>query len=227
MEKSAFSRNIKALREQQGLTQEQLADELGIVRQTTHMWETGKIGRPRQNAIVDLIKQKFNVTETDLFGNIDGLYAKINGLTSAPPGAIAPIASAPAFLPLRGRVHAGDPTDPETLDGMVELPESVAKNHPNAYFLEVEGDCMDKVYPEGCMILVDPDCEPSDGSIAAVAIDDADYVMRRLKRGAKSLMLSPESTNPEHEDILITDGDGQTVKLVGTVVWYQPKKELG
>ena len=109
---------------------------------------------------------------------------------------------------------------------MVELPASVAANHPHAYFLEVMGDCMDKVYPDGCLILVDPDQMPADGSIAAVSIDGTDYVMRRLHKGASSMMLSPESTNPEHKDIVITSGDGHTVSLVGTVVWYQPAKEL-
>lgn len=125
-----------------------------------------------------------------------------------------------------GRVHAGEPTDPEFLDDMVELPASVAEAHPRAYFLEVEGDCMDKVYPEGCMILVDPEKPPQDGSVAAVSIDGTEYVMRRLHRGASSLMLSPESFNPEHVDIVVTEDDGRTVNLVGTVVWFQSKKEM-
>lgn len=110
---------------------------------------------------------------------------------------------------------------------MVELPASVAANHPHAYFVEVEGDCMDKVYPEGCYVLVDPDREPQDGSVAAVAIDGADYVMRRLKKGTESLLLVPESNNVGHREILVTEGDGKVVSLVGTVVWFQAKKEMG
>ena len=102
----------------------------------------------------------------------------------------------------------------------------MAANHPHAYFLEVEGDCMDRVYPEGCYILVDPDRAPADGSIAAVSLDGTEYVMRRLHMGATSMMLSPESSNPEHADIVVQQGDGRTVSLVGTVVWYQAKKEM-
>ena len=225
MEVSNLGRNIKALRDKEGVTQTELADILEITQTTVSNWETGG-KQPRSKDLVSRICDTFSVTKQDLYGFNDGLYAKLHGLTEAPAGAIAPKASNSAFLPLRGKVHAGDPQDPENLDGMVELPASVAANHPHAYFLEVMGDCMDKVYPEGCLILVDPDRMPADGSIAAVSIDGTDYVMRRLHKGASSMMLSPESTNPEHKDILITQGDDRTVSLVGTVVWYQPKKEL-
>ena len=102
----------------------------------------------------------------------------------------------------------------------------MSKSHPNAYFLEVEGDCMDKAYPEGCLILVDPDREPRNGSIAAVSIDGSDYVMRRLLRTANTMILAPESFNTEHEDIVVTASSGKTVNLAGTVVWFQPAEEM-
>lgn len=223
---SPFARNIRAIRENAELTQEQFADAIGVNRQAVYTWEAGRVQKPRQKSVVDGICSAFSVTEQDLFGYADGFYAKLHGLTDAPAGAIAPKASESAFLPLRGRVHAGNPQDPQSLDGMVELPASVAAGHPNAYFLEVEGDCMDKVYPEGCLILIDPDRMPADGSVAAVTIDGTDYVMRRLHKGATSMMLSPESNNPVHKDIVVTQGDGRTVSLVGTVVWYQPAREM-
>lgn len=223
---SPFARNIRAIRENAELTQEQFADAIGVNRQAVYTWEAGRVQKPRQQSVVDGICSAFSVTEQDLFGYADGFYAKLHGLTDAPAGAIAAKASESAFLPLRGRVHAGNPQDPQSLDGMVELPASVAAGHPNAYFLEVEGDCMDKVYPEGCLILIDPDRMPADGSVAAVTIDGTDYVMRRLHKGATSMMLSPESNNPVHKDIVVTQGDGRTVSLVGTVVWYQPAREM-
>ena len=223
---SPFARNIRAIRENAELTQEQFADAIGVNRQAVYTWEAGRVQKPRQKSVVDGICSAFSVTEQDLFGYADGFYAKLHGLMDAPAGAIAPKASESAFLPLRGRVHAGNPQDPQSLDGMVELPASVAAGHPNAYFLEVEGDCMDKVYPEGCLILIDPDRMPADGSVAAVTIDGTDYVMRRLHKGATSMMLSPESNNPVHKDIVVTQGDGRTVSLVGTVVWYQPAREM-
>lgn len=212
----AIADNIKRLRLKRDWTQEHLADLVGVTRSTVTQWETGW-SQPRMGA-VEKLAAAFGVSVADMVDD---------GQRELPRGAILPRKSKAAYAPLLGRVHAGDPQDPDVMDGpMVELPESIAEAHPRAYFLEVEGDCMDRVYPEGCLILVDPDREPQNGSIAAVSIDGADYVMRRLLRTSNTMVLAPESFNPEHEDIVITAASGKTVELAGTVVWYQPAREM-
>ena len=212
----AIADNIKRLRLKRDWTQEHLADLVGVTRSTVTQWETGW-SQPRMGA-VEKLAAAFGVSVADMVDD---------GQRELPRGAILPRKSKAAYAPLLGRVHAGDPQDPDVVDGpMVELPESIAEAHPSAYFLEVEGDCMDRVYPEGCLILVDPDREPQNGSIAAVSIDGADYVMRRLLRTSNTMVLAPESFNPEHEDIVITAASGKTVELAGTVVWYQPSREM-
>ena len=212
----AIADNIKRLRLKRDWTQEHLADLVGVTRSTVTQWETGW-SQPRMGA-VEKLAAAFGVSVADMVDD---------GQRELPRGAILPRKSKAAYVPLLGRVHAGDPQDPDVVDGpMVELPESIAEAHPRAYFLEVEGDCMDRVYPEGCLILVDPDREPQNGSIAAVSIDGADYVMRRLLRTSNTMVLAPESFNPEHEDIVITAASGKTVELAGTVVWYQPSREM-
>ena len=212
----AIADNIKRLRLKRDWTQEHLADLVGVTRSTVTQWETGW-SQPRMGA-VEKLAAAFGVSVADVVDD---------GQREFPRGAILPTKSKPAFAPLRGRVHAGDPQDPDIIDGpMVELPEAVASAHPRAYFLEVEGDCMDRVYPEGCLILIDPDREPQSGSIAAVSIDGADYVMRRLLRTSSTMVLAPESFNPEHDDIVITASSGKTVELAGTVVWFQPAEEM-
>ena len=212
----AIANNIKRLRLKRDWTQEHLADLVGVTRSTVTQWETGW-SQPRMGA-VEKLAAAFGVSVADMVDD---------GQRELPRGAILPRKSKAAYAPLLGRVHAGDPQDPDVVDGpMVELPESIAEAHPRAYFLEVEGDCMDRVYPEGCLILVDPDREPQNGSIAAVSIDGADYVMRRLLRTSNTMVLAPESFNPEHEDIVITAASGKTVELAGTVVWYQPSREM-
>lgn len=217
--------NIEALLDAFNVTQEAFARSIGKTQGAVSQWLSGR--NEPSSRTVERICEVYNLDKDDIMSDRHGLYAKLHGLEAAPAGAVAPAPSAVATLPLLGRIHAGEPTDPEEAEGVVELPASVAANHPHAYFVEVEGDCMDKVYPEGCYVLVDPDREPQDGSVAAVSIDGADYVMRRLKKGAGSLMLVPESGNPAHRDILVTEGDGKVVSLVGTVVWFQAKKEMG
>ena len=75
-------------------------------------------------------------------------------------------------------------------------------------------------------MLIDGHAEPKNGSIAVVSIDGADYVMRRLYRGASTLVLSPDSWEEGYEDIVIGGGDERTVEFQGVVVWFQSSKEM-
>ena len=114
----------------------------------------------------------------------------------------------------------------QVLDERISLPYEVWERHRDGYFLQVEGQCMSRVYPEGSYILIDPARRPANGSIAVVSIDGADYVMRRLYRGANVLVLSPDSFDDCYTDIVVDDPAAHTVEFVGTVVWFQPSAEL-
>ena len=208
--------NIKQLRDAAGLTQSELASKLDVARSTVTQWENGW-SSPRMG-MVQKLAGVFGVSTADIVSD-DAERV------SVPSGARLPRTST-AYAPLLGRVHAGDAQEPDILDDRVPVPEDVISSHPHAYFLQVEGQCMSKVYPEGCYILIDPDREPQNGSIAVVSIDGEDYVMRRLYRGATTLVLSPESWDDGYEDIVITQDDERTVEFHGTVVWFQSAEEM-
>lgn len=205
--------NIKRLREQHGLTQEQLGKMVDVSRSTITQWERGWT-TPRMGN-VQLLAGALGVSTADIIA--DGL---------PPSNAIKPTTAKPAYAPLLGRVHAGKAQEPDVLQDAVPVPYEIIKRHPQGYFLQVEGDCMDNVYPEGCYILIDPEQRPSNGSIAVVSIDGADYVMRRLYRGANTLILSPDSHNADHEDMVFGAATEHTVEFHGTVVWFQSSKEM-
>lgn len=148
------------------------------------------------------------------------------GGSSVPSGAKLPSEPRPAYAPLLGRVHAGDACEPDVIDDRIPIPYEVRSAHPDGYFLEVEGNCMSRVYPEGCHIYIDPRQQPRNGSVAVVSIDGADYVMRRLYNTGRTIVLSPDSWDDSYEDIVITGEDERTVEYVGTVVWFQPAEEM-
>lgn len=104
----------------------------------------------------------FDLNEDDLLSDKYGLAAKEHG--RIPDGAIKPTTAKPAYAPLLGRVHAGKAQEADVLQDAVPVPYEIIKRHPQGYFLQVEGDCMDKVYPEGCYILIDPEQRPSNGA---------------------------------------------------------------
>lgn len=212
--------NIREFRTSREWTQEQLADMIGVTRSTVTQWETGW-SQPRMGA-VERLADAFNVTAADIVAEKPEGY-RLKGSSSAE-------GMEQGYVPLRGRVHAGPFSYPENLEAREELvlvPQFLIDNDPDVYACEVEGDCMNKVYPENnCVIVVSPNKEPQNGSIAVVAIDGCDAVVRRLYRTHNTLVLSPESYNEEHKDIVITDSDEHTVELCGKVVWYQASREL-
>lgn len=205
--------NIRRLREQRGLTQEQLGKMVDVSRSTITQWERGWT-TPRMGN-VQLLAGALGVSTADIIAD-----------ELPPSNAIKPATPKPAYAPLLGRVHAGEAQEPDVLQDAVPVPYEIIKRHPQGYFLQVEGDCMDNVYPEGCYILIDPEQRPSNGSIAVVSIDGADYVMRRLYRGANTLILSPDSHNADHEDMVFAATTEHTVEFHGTVVWFQSSKEM-
>lgn len=209
--------NIRRLRKSYDMTQEDLGKIADVSSMAVSQWENGR-AVPRMGAVQRL---------ADHFGVSKGEIIDDTALSPLPPNAITPTVVEAAYAPLRGRVHAGKPCDPEVLEEeLVALPVTIFDSHPQAFFLAVEGDCMDKVYPEGCLILVDPDKEPQSGSIAALSINGEECVMRRMLRTTSTMVLAPESFNAKHKDIVITAESGDTVELIGTVVWFQSNGEM-
>lgn len=209
-----ISQNIKRLRKQAGMTQVELAEKLDVARSTITQWETGW-SSPRMG-MVQKLAGVFGVTSAEMLAEP----------TDLPDGAMLPSDARPAYAPLLGRVHAGDACEPDVIDDRIPIPYEVREAHPRGYFLEVEGGCMSRVYPEGCHIYIDPAQQPRNGSVAVVSIDGADYVMRRLYNTGRTVVLSPDSWDDCYEDIVITVDDGRTVEYVGTVVWFQPAEEM-
>lgn len=209
-----LAENIRKFRTDADLTQAKLADLVGVTRATVTQWETGW-SQPRMGA-VEKLSEVLGVSMSELVD--DSNIKRV-------PGAITPTEPRKAYLPLLGKVHAGDAQEPQVLDERISLPYEVWERHRDGYFLQVESQCMSKIYPEGSYILIDPMQRPTNGSIAVVSIDGADYVMRRLYKGSSVLVLSPDSWEAGYEDIVIA-GDDHTVELVGSVVWFQASGEL-
>ena len=216
--------NIDALLVKFDITQEALARIAGVAPSSVNGWRNGAV--PRKNAIERMCKE-LEITRDDIMSDEYGLAAKEHGrVPSLPKGAMPVYSSGEATVPLLtlGRVHAGALTDEEEAAHRVEVPASVCSRHPRAFALVVEGNCMNRVIPEGAHVLVDPDREPSNGSIAVVETEAYQAVMRRWYRGSSTLMLTADSYE-EQEDLVFTMDDGP-VRVIGTVVWYQSPEEM-
>lgn len=191
--------NIKALRERFGVTQRELAEAAGVTENAVSKWETG-YSVPRMGTI-ERIAAHYGVTIRSIVD--DG----------------------GAGIPLLARPRTCDENGPQAAEGLMPVPYEVWRDHPRGYFLKAKGQQMNRLYPEGSLILVDPDVEPSSGSIAVARVDGGDFIVRRLYKGSSVLVLSPDSWEAGYEDIVIA-GDDHTVEFVGSVVWFQASGEL-
>lgn len=208
----SLQKNIKAFRLQQGLTQAELAAKLGVDRSSVTQWETG-VTTPRMKVITKL-STLFNTTPSVLISDSSTLTK-------------LPISGSTATLPLRtlGKVHAGVMDDDAVCDDEeVQVPERVVLAYPDAFLLRVEGNCMDRVIPEGSHVVVVPHKEPTNGSIVVIHDDTYEAIMRRYYKGSSALMLSPDSYEEGYQDIIVHDG--QEITLIGVVVWWQASEMM-
>lgn len=225
-----ISENIKKLRQIFDVTQDELGEIAGVTGNAVSQWENGR-AEPRMGAIERMAAcyqiSKSHLIEDGGMDLIDPVTKKPREASSLPKGAMPVYSSGEATVPLLtlGRVHAGALTDEEEAESRVEVPSSVCSRHPRAFALVVEGNCMDRVIPEGAHVLVDPDREPSNGSIAVVETEAYQAVMRRWYRGSSTLMLTADS-HEEQEDLVFSMDDGP-VRVIGTVVWWQAPEEMG
>ena len=209
----SIARNIRAVRTRNNLTQEEFGEIVGVSSMAVSQWETGR-AVPRMGA-VQKISDYFHISKGSLIDEDSSTLTKL------------PISGSTATLPLRtlGKVHAGVMDDDAMCDDEeIQVPETVVQMHPSAFVLRVEGDCMNKIIPEGSHVIVAPHKEPTNGSIVVIHDDAYEAIMRRYYKGSSALMLSPDSYEEEYQDIIVQDG--QEITLIGVVVWWQASEMM-
>lgn len=203
------STKIRKLRDGLGLTQGELADKLGVTYSAVSQWENGR-ATPRSKVLKQL-SDLFGVPVSELLGERQ-------------------VVGTSAFVPMRtlGSVHMGEMGDEPNPDRMVEVPRHVLEevNDPDAYVVRMHGACMNRRYPEDCDALISPRSEPTDGA-GVIAEYNGETICRTYRRGASTVMLSPDSFDPSYRDIVFTDPDSQTVELQGVVRWFQASRVEG
>ncbi len=123
-----------------------------------------------------------------------------------------------------GRIAAGTPIEMECGDFDFPAPRKVMEHHPNAFFLEVEGESMNRVLPNGCYALVDPDRKHDvrDKRAYAVCVNGYDATIKRIHKLNNGFELVPDSTDPTYKPKIFDYGEEGTevITIIGEVVWY-------
>ena len=206
--------NIKRLSSRADMTQGDLAARLGVARSTATQWENGW-SSPRMG-MVQKLAGVFGVSSADIVSDSsDGMPIAADSRRAVGTSAMVPVH-------VLGRTHAGERMDEDESDYEIEFPSGVVSRHPGCFALLVEGDCMNRRYPDGCVVLIDPNMQPSNGRAVVAEFEDGRSLLRCYYHGQSSLMLCADSFS-EYEDIILTGDD--PVRLIGVVVWFQAEKE--
>lgn len=209
---TAFARNIKALREDSGLTQVELGKKLETESMTISRWERSEIVRPHPKTVEQLCEY-FGVSSGDLLSE-NGYYAKTRGVSTIAPR------PATGSLPIVGAAHAGDQSPAYELDGgTLDCPEEYCRE--GNFFIRINGDSMDRQLVDGAYALIDVHAQVNSGDIALVKVNGDDATVKRVKFMDGIAVLEPDSSNPSHRRRMIdsSDPDSPEVRILGKVVY--------
>lgn len=209
---TAFARNIKALREDSGLTQVELGKKLETESMTISRWERSEIVRPHPKTVEQLCEY-FGVTSGDLLSE-NGYYAKTRGVSTIAPR------PATGSLPIIGAAHAGDPCPAYEVDGgTLDCPEEYCRE--GNFFIRINGDSMDRQLVDGTYALIDVHAQVNSGDIALVKVNGDDATVKRVKFMDGIAVLEPDSSNPDHRRRMIDSSNPESpeVRILGKVVY--------
>ncbi len=208
--------NLGAARKHAGMTQTEASQKSGIPLGTLRRWEQG-VNEPDIKSLAQLASL-YSVTTDTLIGT------EFADKSIASTVAVRPV-PVEASLPLVGSIAAGTPREAVEVGGeRAWASPSVVERHPNAFFLRVSGDSMNLMFPDGCLVAVDPDdCAIRSGKVYAVLVNGFDATLKQVFRAGDTIVLHPVSSNPEHRDrsIDVNDPDAPYFRVVGRAVWFQ------
>lgn len=140
---------------------------------------------------------------------------RITALPAHPEGSVE--------VPLYGSISAGAPAEALVAEDRFPVPAALHEKFPDAFFLKVSGESMNRILPNGCYALVDP-CSDVDFPNApyAVAVGAGNATVKRVRPLANGLELVPDSHDPTYRPRLYDFGDptAEDVRIIGRVVWH-------
>lgn len=199
---------VREMRERAGLSQRQLAEKMKVSQQSIYYYESGD--RDIKASVLVDMSRILNCTVSELLG-----LGRSDMVRSS--------ASTTFSMPLVARISAGTPNEAiAQSEQSFETTEQIYASHPKGFWMKVSGNSMNRLFPDGAVILVDPDQEVRNGDVGVVFVNGYDATVKRIYLEDDVVRLHPESYDPEYADRVIdsNDPDAPDVRIVGKVVSY-------
>lgn len=195
-----FGKTIKAIREKNDWTLEEMAQRLGTTKQALSKYERGE--------------RTPKVTVASKFAQILGIsLAELTGEAEALPENIIPISNLEhRSVPLIGSVAAGEPIlADESYDTYIDSPVKAD------YALRVQGDSMNPTFLDGDIVYIRQQDDLDDGTIGVVLCEDS-ACLKHVYHIPNGLQLV--SDNPKYPPMIRTQPEYDTIRILGKVVGY-------
>ena len=199
-------KRIAIARDAKGWSQGDLGERMGTSQQQVARYESG--ANDVKSSVLLKLSAALDVTVSWLLG-LDDSEAPVPVTTYA--------------LPVFGRIAAGTPREALSQSDVThETPEGLCADHPDAFWLVVSGNSMNRLFPDGALVLIDPAAEVRNGDVAVVFVNGDDATLKRVYYDGETVRLHPESFDPEYIDRIIdrADPDAPEVRVVGKAVSY-------
>lgn len=198
---------IAQARNAKGWSQTELAKRVGTTQQQIARYESAE--NDIKASTLMKLSDALGVTVSYLLG-MDGQVLK------SKPGQYLP-------LPVFGRIAAGTPREAlMQSDQTHDTPESLYRMHRESFWLTVSGNSMNRLFPDGSLVLIDPEIEVRNGDVGVVFVNGYDATLKRVYFDEGKIILHPESYDPEYKDTVIdgSDPEAPEVRIIGKAVSY-------
>ena len=210
-----MAQRIKDLRISQNLTLEQVANEVGVGKNTVRKWETGMIANMRRDKIASLAKA-LHTTPAYLMGWIDEPHREItiDNLFRIET----------KKFPLLGNIACGKPIfADEHFEAYVEAGAEIEAD----FCLRAKGDSMIGArIQDGDIVFIHKQEMVDDGEIAAVLIDD-EATLKRVYYDQENGILQLFAENPQYKTMRFTGEELDHIRILGKAVAFQSEVRWG
>ena len=202
-----FRERLKELRIQSGMTQRQVAEQIGLNKQTVSQYELGK--RSPDLEKFEMLCDLFNVAPGYMLGESDLTVRLLNSEELE-----LLIKGGPRKIPVLGEVAAGTPIDAiESVSEYIEIPHSWAGEYGA---LKVKGDSMLPVIREGDIIIFRKQTTAQSGDLVVAMVDDHEATVKLFSKTRKGITLIP--FNKAFEPLFFDKASAHRVQILGRVI---------
>lgn len=205
-----LGQRIRARREELGLTQEQIASQIGIKQQSYQAIESGSVKKPRYLYEISL------ALKCDMAWLLSGKEKEVKNVK---------VINFEAYkVPLISYVQAGvwtescelrDSTGFEYIMTSLELSDK-------AFALQIKGDSMEPEFKEGDLVIVDPSIKPTPGEFVVAMNGESEATFKKYRElGYDEHERMQFELIPLNPDYTIISTLNQQIRIIGTMVEHR------